>query len=140
MARAARACVSVMLPPPMRPTGMVMWFGESMIRRDELFVRGFGGLGGGDVGTNQDAIPESDAGVGGQGKIQLFLPVAEDFLAEGVGGEETVAAGMPVRWKTGIRGVIENGDGHRLVANLPTEIAPAAARAPGGFALFALAG
>src|SRR5229473_948879 len=81
MARAAPAWVSVMLPPPTRPMWKVMLRSGSMIRLDELFVSGFGVFGGGDGGRNQDAVAEGDAGIGGQGEIQLFLAMAENFLA-----------------------------------------------------------
>src|SRR5580704_14217781 len=57
-----------------------------------------------------------------------------------MGGKQAVTAGVPVSGKAGILGVIENGDGHRLVADQATEIAPAPARAPSGIASLSFAG
>ncbi len=108
-----------------------------MIGRHEILVGCFGGFGRGDCGRDQDAIAERDAGIGGKGEIQLFLAIAENFLAERVGGEEAIAAGMPVGGKAWIARVVENGDGDRLGADETAEIAPPPARAPGGIALFA---
>src|SRR5260370_1310061 len=84
MARAARAWVSVMLPPPMRPMWKVMLRSESMIRGHEVFVGGFGGFGGGDGRADQDAIAKGGAGIAGEGGIQLLFAMAEAFLREGV--------------------------------------------------------
>src|SRR5712664_2845434 len=92
MERAARAWVSVMLPPPIRPMWVVMksfqlsvfsfqqekknsWncrffqlircrTGESVISGDKVFVSGFSGFGRGDRRVDQDAVAESGAGIG----------------------------------------------------------------------------
>src|SRR4029077_9594945 len=140
MARAARACVAVMFPPPIRPMRMVMRPSVSMIGRDKVFVRGFSRFGSQDGRGDQDAVAESDAGAGSQGKIQLFFAIAENFLAEWVWGEQAVTASVPVCRKAGILGVVENGNGAGLAANHATEIAPAAASPPGGVASFSFAG
>src|SRR5579859_2612154 len=117
MARAARACVSEMLPPPIRPMRIVMRPSVSAIGRDKLFVGRFGGFGGEDRRRDQDAVAEGRAGMRSQGKIQLFFAIAESFLAQRIGGEKAVAAGVPVGGKTGILGVIENGDGDGFTVN-----------------------
>src|SRR5712692_2753145 len=140
MARAARACVSVMLPPPIRPMWKVMFRRESMIRRHEVFVGSFGGFGSGDRRRDQDAVAEGYAGIRGKREMQLFLTNAEDFLAERVGGKKAVAARVPIGGKAGIGGVIENGDGHRFVTDQTAEVAAASTSAPGGVAFFAFAG
>ena len=69
-----------------------------------------------------------------------MLALAENFLPERVGGEKTVTTSVPVGWKSRIGRVVENGDGDGLVADETTEIAPAAACAPGGVAFFAFTG
>src|SRR6266850_411708 len=124
-----------------RWTGIVMQPGASVIGGGgEILVGGFGGFGGGDGRRDQDAVAECSLGTGGQRKIHLLFALAENFLAERIGCEKTIAAGVPIGGKAGIGRVIENGDGHGLVANETAEIAPAATRAPGGVALFAFAG
>src|SRR2546421_11295571 len=112
----------------------------SVIGRHEIFVGSFGGFGGGDGRRDQDAVAEGSAGIGGQREIQLLLAIAENLLAERVGGEKAVAAGVPVCGKAGIGRVIQDGDGDGLVGDETAEIAPAAARAPGGVAFFAFTG
>src|ERR1700732_1503542 len=113
---------------------------ESTIGGGEILVGRFGGLGRGDRRRDQDAIAERDAGIGRQGEIQRLLALAENFLPEWVGGEKTVTTRVPVGWKAGIGRMVENGDGDGLVADEAAEIAPAAARAPGGVAFFAFTG
>src|SRR5882724_765629 len=117
-----------------------MRLGESVIGGDEVLVGRLGGIGGGDGRRDQDAVAKCGAGTGGQRKIQRLFAFAENFLAERVGGEKAVAAGVPIGGKAGIGRMVENGDGDRLVADETAEIAPAAARAPGGVAFFAFTG
>src|SRR5260370_5031053 len=119
-----------MLPPPMRPMWKVMLHSESMIRRHEVFVGGFGGFRGGNGRGDQDAVAEGSGGAGGQGEIQRLLAFAKDFLSEGIGGEQAVTAGVPVGGKAGIGGVIENWDGDGFATGRAPEIGPAAPRAP----------
>src|SRR5580693_4061266 len=95
-----------------------------MIRRDELLVSGFGSFGRKDGRRDQNAIAESHARVRSKRKIQLLLPVAENFLAERIGGEEPITPRVPVRWKPGILRVVENRDGDWFVADHPAQIAP----------------
>src|SRR5205807_8952743 len=47
---------------------------------------------------------------------------------------------VPIRRDARIRGMIQNRNRDRLIADLSAQIAPAAARTPGGFAFFAFAG
>src|SRR4029077_20973166 len=51
-----------------------------------------------------------------------------------------IAAGVPVRGKARIRGVVKYSDGDRLITELAAEIAPAAARAPSGIPFLSFAG
>src|SRR5436190_18533235 len=111
-----------------------------MVGGDEVFVGGFGGFGSGDRGRDQNAVAEGGAGVGGEREIQFFFAITENFLAERIGGEKAVAAGVPIGGEAGIRGVVENGDSHRLAAHETAEIAPAPTGAPGSIAFFAFAG
>src|SRR6266849_2131869 len=113
---------------------------ESVIGGDEILVGDFGGFGGGDGRRDEDAVAKGSAGTGGQREIQRLFAFAENFLAERIGGEKAVAAGVPIGGKAGIGRVIEHSDGDGLVANETAEIAPAAARAPGGVALFTFTG
>src|SRR5256885_6661399 len=94
----------------------------SVIGRHEIFVGSFGGFGGGDGRRDQDAVAEGSAGIGGQREIQLLLAIAENLLAERVGGEKAVAAGVPVCGKAGIGRVIQDGDGDGLVGDETAEI------------------
>src|SRR6266404_5634161 len=117
-----------------------MRLGESVIGGDEVLVGRLGGIGGGDGRRDQDAVAKCGAGTGGQRKIQGLFAFAENFLAERIGGEKAVAAGVPIGGKAGIGRVIENSDGDGLVANETAETAPSAARAPGVVALFTFTG
>src|SRR5690348_10331845 len=47
---------------------------------------------------------------------------------------------MPISREAGIRGMIEYGDGDRLITELAAQVAPAAARAPNGVAFLPFAG
>ena len=85
---------------------------SSVIGGHEVFVGGFRSFGSGDRGRDQDAVAEGGPGARGEGKIQLFLAIAEDFLAERIGSKKAVTAGMPISRKAGIGGMIEDGDGH----------------------------
>src|SRR5271157_2071195 len=111
-------------------------FSESMIRRHELLVSGFRGFGCDDRRRDQDAITESYARMRRQRKIQFFLTIAENLLAERVCREQSVTTRVPIRRKAGILRIIENGDRDRLVTDKPTQIAPASASTPSGVALF----
>src|SRR5689334_7439178 len=93
----------------------------SAIRRGEFLVGCFRGFGCKNRGRDQDAIAESRAGVRSQSEIKVFLAIAENFLAERIGGEEPVASCVPVCGKAGITRVIENRNGDWLVADHPTK-------------------
>src|SRR5580704_5965712 len=129
-----------MLPPPIKPMCTVMWPSVSVIGGDEILVGRFGGFGRKDCRRDQDAVAKGCAGAGSQEEIQFFPAIAEDFLTQRIGGEQAVTAGVPVSGEAGILRVIENGDGHRFVADPATEIAPAPARAPSGVAFPPFAG
>src|SRR5271168_1709706 len=74
--------------------------------------------------------------MGSQREIQLFLAVAENFLAQRIGGKKTVAARVPIRRKARIGRMIQDCDGDTLVADFAAEIAPASPRAPSVIAFF----
>src|SRR5690242_19542454 len=112
----------------------------SAIRRGEFLVGRFRGFWCKNRGRDQDAIAESRAGARSQSEIKLFLAIAENFLAQRIGGEEPVASCMPVCGKAGISRVIENRNGNWLVANHPTEVAPAASSAPCRISLLSFTG
>src|SRR5271154_898422 len=101
-----------------------------MIRRGKVFVGRIGGFRADDRRTDQDPVTEGDTAMRGEREIQFLFAFAENFFAQRIGGEQTIAAGMPVSGKSGIGGMIENGDGHWLLANHTTEVAPAASRPP----------
>src|ERR1017187_2319046 len=61
--------------------------------------------------------------------------------AERVDGKEAIVAGVPVGGVVGVSGVVQDGDGFSLtVGGGAGQLAPAAARAPGGVADLAFAG
>lgn len=76
----------------------------------------------------------------GEMKIQGPEAFAEDLLAKGIGGEEAVAAGMPIGRVAGISGVVDDDDAEGIVSFFAIEHTPVAAGGPGAVACFARAG
>ena len=88
---------------------------------------------------NDDAVAEGRRRARGELEVQLVLAVREDLLPERVRGEEAVAAGVPVGRRPGVLGMVEDGEGHVLLAESPGKGHPAAPCPPDLVALLALA-
>ncbi len=76
----------------------------------------------------------------GEVEIQGLGAFAEDLLAQGVGGEETIAAGMPVSRVAGVGGIIDDDYAEGVVLLFPIEHAPFSTGGPGAVARSAFAG
>src|SRR5947207_13288292 len=106
MARAARAWVSLMLPAPINP----MWITEDSTDRDE---RGVFAL---DPGRprllfeHDDAVAERRRLPWLQREVHGLASFTEDLLSERVGGEQPVAARVPVGREAGIPRMIDDRD------------------------------
>src|SRR5437763_1131275 len=90
-----------------------------VIQSAKGFVDGLGGFWPGNFGGNQDTVAERNTLIGSQCEVQFFLPIAEDFFSERVGGEQAISACVPIRRKAGIGRVVENRNRNRLVSDLP---------------------
>src|SRR5947208_15655967 len=105
-----------------------------VIQSAKGFVDGLGGFWPGNFGGNQDTVAERNTLIGSQCEVQCFLPIAEDFFSERVGGEQAISASVPRGMKAGIGGEGESRNRNRLVSGLPAHMAPAPASSPGPFA------
>ena len=63
------------------------------------------------VGVEDDAIAEGGGLALLEGEVEGRALGVEDVRAQRVGGEEAVAAGVPVGGVAGVAGVVEDGDG-----------------------------
>ena len=86
------------------------------------------------VGSQYDTVPESDGLSFVEVEVEGLAALAENLLAQGVGGKKPVAAGMPVGWIPGVRRMVDDDDADGVVAFLSVEHAPVAAGAPGAVA------
>src|SRR5713226_1347735 len=86
---------------------------SSGVRREELPVGCFYARGRRGLRQDQDAVPERGACVRRQGKVQLFLPIAEDLLPERIGCKQPVATSVPVGRIARVLGMVEDGDRDR---------------------------
>src|SRR5438876_4879131 len=84
----------------------------------------------GDPGEDQDPVTERGRLSRGEPEVALALPVAEDFFAERISGEEAVAARVPVGGEPHVHRVIQDRQRDRLPLHDAREHRPAAGRAP----------
>src|SRR5207245_8851056 len=92
-------------------------------------------IGRGAAGENQDAVAERGGLPRAEPEVELLLAVGERFPAQRVGGEQTVAASVPVRGEADVVRMIPDGQCDRLARYDAGQHRPAAARAPDGVAL-----
>src|SRR5215469_7152143 len=103
------------------------------VGRSKIVVGSFGVFGRSDFGEDEYAVAKGNT----RGRFQCQIhrrrfAIGEDFWSKRVGGEQTVAARVPIGGKARVIRMIEDGDGDRLFADLTAENAPTAARAPCG--------
>src|SRR5436309_9702165 len=79
---------------------------------------------------DENAVAECGGRPRCEPEVQLFLPVGERLPAQRVGGEQSVAAGVPKRREADVVWMIQDGERDRLAGHDARQHCPAAARAP----------
>src|SRR5881396_3242225 len=90
---AARACVSLMLPAPIRPMLIIrekLGIPHSSFRKRRVLV--FDPFGRGLALDDHDPIAEGGRRAGLQREVHRLAPLAEDFLPQRIRREQSVAA------------------------------------------------
>ena len=138
--RAARAWVSVMPPPPMKPTRSAtagpLYSGYSATKAFQAASARIGGEG---PGEDQQAVAEHRVLSRGRGRSPAPPGPRRRPSDRGVRGEEPVPPGVPVGRVAGVVGVVEDQHDHVFVVDPPRQRHPAGAGAPDRAALQALA-
>src|SRR5438105_15759557 len=93
-----------------------------VIQSAKGFVDGLGGFWPGNFGGNQDTVAERNTLIGSQCEVQFFLPIAEDFFSERVGGEQAISACVPILRNVETGSVRENRNRYRLVSAPPAQM------------------
>ena len=91
------------------------------------------------TGSYDYTIMEGNGFPFGKMKIQGLGAFAENLLAEGIGGEEAIAAGVPVGGITWISRKVDDDDAKGVVLLFSVEHTPGSAGGPGAVACFPFA-
>src|SRR4029077_17064341 len=89
----------------------------------------------------EDAVTKRNTFAWGQREIHRGLfAIREDASPQGVCAEQPVAASVPIGRKAGIRRMIQDRNGDRVIADSATQHAPVATRSPSRVTFFSITG
>ena len=98
----------------------------------DLFGRGW-------TRQDQQTIPKGYGLLWFQREVQFLFAVAENLLAERIGGEQAIAARVPVSRKAGVPGMIQDDQRDGFLTDLTRQHGPTRPRAPDRVAGLSLA-